>query len=131
MRDDDGCLTVVGRLTQMINSGGEKVFPCEVERALSDLLGPDVHDLAVLGLPDAQWGETVVAVLETTGECPPLEQVRELAARTIARFKLPTRVVAVPELPRNATGKVDRPALRALLESTQERPRVDGGAAVR
>ncbi|MDM8086093.1 AMP-binding protein [Cellulomonas cellasea] len=131
VRDEDGCLTVVGRLTQMINTGGEKVFPCEVERALSELLGPDVHDLAVLGLPDPEWGETVVAVLETTGACPPLDQVRELAARAIARFKLPTRVVAVAELPRNATGKIDRAALRALVESTPECPRVERGAAAR
>ncbi|MFI2754754.1 class I adenylate-forming enzyme family protein [Cellulomonas sp. P22] len=121
VRDEDGCLTVVGRLTQMINTGGEKVYPCEVERALQDLLGDDVLDLVVLGLPDPQWGETVVVALETTGPCPSLEQVRELAARSIARFKLPTRVVAVPELPRNATGKVDRCALRTLVELTPDR----------
>jgi fatty-acyl-CoA synthase len=113
--DDEGYLTVVGRLKDMINSGGENIYPVEVEAALAGL--PGVTDAVVLGAPDCTWGETVVAVLEHAGpSAPTLEQVQAHAAASIARYKLPRHVVVVPELPRTATGKVDCRALRALVD---------------
>lgn len=112
-RDSEGFISIVGRRTEVINSGGENVYPMEVERALRIL--PGVTDVAVVGVPDPVWGETVAAVLECPdGAVPSLEDVREVAGRTIARYKLPTRVISVRELPRDATGKVDRCALRAV-----------------
>ena len=119
MRDADGCLTLVGRCTEAINTGGEKVVPGEVEKSLAGLGG--VSDVVVVGAPDPAWGETVVAVLECDGTvAPTLAEVRELAARTIARFKLPTRVLCVAGLPRTATGKVDRCAVKALAAAGTE-----------
>ena len=117
VRDADGCLTLVGRCTEAINTGGEKVFPLEVERSLSGLAG--VTEIVVVGAPDPGWGETVVAVLECTDDVSPtLAEVRDLAAQTIARFKLPTRILCVPEVPRTAAGKVDRCAVKALAAAT-------------
>ena len=119
MRDADGCLTLVGRCTEAINTGGEKVVPGEVEKSLAGLGG--VSDVVVVGAPDPAWGETVVAVLECDGTvAPTLAEVHELAARTIARFKLPTRVLCVAGLPRTATGKVDRCAVKALAAAGTE-----------
>lgn len=119
VRDADGCLTLVGRCTEAINTGGEKVIPGEVERSLGTLVG--VSEVVVVGAPDPAWGETVVAVLECDGPVTPtLAEVRELAARTIARFKLPTRIVCVADLPRTATGKVDRCAAKVLAAASAQ-----------
>jgi fatty-acyl-CoA synthase len=110
-RDADGYLWIVGRRCEVINSGGEKIYPVEVERALDGL--PDVSEVAVLGIPDPTWGETVLAVLECPdGSRPTLERVREYGGRTIARYKLPTRIGSLPGLPRNQAGKVDKNRLR-------------------
>jgi len=111
-RDAEGFLTIVGRRTAMINSGGENIYPAEVERALAGL--PGVREVAVVGVPHPEWGETVAVVLECPdGATPSLEDVRAYAARTIARYKLPTRSVRVPELPRTATGKLNLWAVRS------------------
>ncbi|HEX5333512.1 MAG TPA: AMP-binding protein, partial [Cellulomonas sp.] len=119
VRDADGCLTLVGRCAEAINTGGEKVVPGEVERSLDALAG--VSEVVVVGAPDPAWGETVVAVLECADTVTPtLAEVRELAALTIARFKLPTRILRVGTLPRTATGKVDRCAVKALAASAAE-----------
>ncbi|WP_149204976.1 AMP-binding protein [Actinotalea subterranea] len=111
--DDEGLLTIVGRRKHMINTGGENVYPAEVERALCGM--PGVTEVAVVGVPHPEWGETVAAVLERAdGAAVDIEDVRAFAARSIARYKLPTVVVTVAELPRNGTGKVDRAAIHAL-----------------
>ena len=112
-QDADGCLTLVGRTCEVINTGGEKVVPGEVEQALR---GIAVDDLVVVGAPDRTWGETVVAVVACRAECAPtLEQVRAAAGATLARYKMPTRIVVLAELPHTASGKVDRAAVRALI----------------
>ncbi|UGT62679.1 long-chain-fatty-acid--CoA ligase [Nocardia asteroides] len=112
--DADGFLYIVDRLKDMIISGGENIYPAEVENALADL--PGVIDVAVVGADDPQWGETVVAVLcIAEGSEVGLEAVREHAARRLARYKLPRRVQFVDALPRNASGKLDKRAVRALL----------------
>ncbi len=112
VRDADGGLRVVGRRTEVINTGGEKVVPGDVEAALAEL---DVRDLLVVGVPDATWGDVVVAVLECDPcTAPTLDEVRQVAGRQLARYKLPKAVIALPELPRTASGKVDRCAVRAL-----------------
>lgn len=120
--DDDGYVTIVGRCTDTINTGGEKVHPIEVEQALACL--PGVTELAVLGVPDETWGETVAVALAGPGPLPCLDELRDVAARTIARHKLPRLAVHVPRIPRNAAGKVDRAALRRLVaqETAVENP---------
>ena len=107
--DADGYLTIVDRLTDMIISGGENVYPSEVEAVLAG--HPAVADVAVIGIPDPRWGETVHAVV--VGR-PGLDTGELLgwARGRLAGFKCPTSVAVAGELPRNATGKVLRSALR-------------------
>jgi acyl-CoA synthetase (AMP-forming)/AMP-acid ligase II len=107
--DADGYLTIVDRLTDMIISGGENVYPSEVEAVLAG--HPAVADVAVIGIPDPRWGETVHAVVVAR---PGLETGELLgwARGRLAGFKCPASVTVAGELPRNATGKVLRSVLR-------------------
>ena len=114
--DDDGWLRLVGRKSDLIISGGYNVYPREVEDAI--LAHPSVLDAAVVGLPDATWGETVCAfVVPRAGEPLDVDAVAEAAAASLARFKQPRRWEVVDELPRNAMGKVRRDVLRSLATS--------------
>ena len=113
--DDDGCLFIVDRLKDMIITGGENVYPAEVESALADLTG--VLDVAVVGAKHPTWGETVVAVVATAaGSDVTLDDVRAHAERSLARYKLPTELRVVEVVPRNASGKLDKIAIRSLLQ---------------
>lgn len=123
--DPQGRLVLVGRMSEVINTGGEKVPPEEVETALTALCLPALGELVVVGVPDATWGEAVVAVASLRpqaagNEVPPnavtpdVGELRALGARTLARHKLPRHLVLVDELPRTESGKVDRRAVRAL-----------------
>ena len=103
--DPDGRLTVTGRAKDLIVTGGENVAPVEVEEAL--LAHPAVADAAVLGLPDAEWGEAVTAFVVLTGPAT-AEELIEHARRRLAPFKVPKRVEQVAGLPRNAAGKLLR-----------------------
>jgi O-succinylbenzoic acid--CoA ligase len=110
--DEDGRLTVYGRADDAIRTGGETVWPEEVEQALRE--HPKVTDAAVRGVPDARWGEQVAAwvVPRTIDDPPTLEELRDHCATTLARFKLPKELSLVAELPKTATGKVRRAELR-------------------
>ncbi|MFI7636115.1 long-chain fatty acid--CoA ligase [Nonomuraea sp. NPDC049400] len=113
--DEDGCLFIVDRLKDMIISGGENVYPAEVERALAAM--PGVVDVAVVGSPDEQWGETVVAVVSLAeGMRVTLDDVREYAAAQLARYKLPRKLKIVQNVPRNASGKLDKVVIRRLAD---------------
>jgi fatty-acyl-CoA synthase len=116
-RAEDGCITIVGRSKDMIISGGENIYPAEIENQLVTL--PGVGESAVIGLPDARWGEVPVAVLvrSDSGEGQGLtaDAVLQHLQTRIARFKLPSRVVFVQTLPKSALGKVQKPALLQLL----------------
>jgi len=110
-RDSDGFYYLAGRTKEMYKSGGENVYPAEVENVLS--VHPEVADVAVVGMPDPRWGEVGVAVVvPAPGAAPSLELLHQFAADRLARFKLPKKLVLVGELPRNATGKVSRDALK-------------------
>lgn len=118
-RDEDGCYYIVDRLKDMIISGGENVYPAEVERVLDSY--PGVLDAAVIGVPDTKWGETVLAVLACeAGTSPTLEEVRAFAGRHLARYKLPTRVLVAEQLPRNASGKLVKSELRRWVEAPEQ-----------
>ena len=108
-RDDDGYLTIVGRKKEVIRTGGETVAPVEVEAALAGY--PGLAELAVVGLPDPEWGEVVCAVV-VLGEGAVLPGPQELRAHVgdrLAPYKHPRRVVQVDVLPRTAaTGQVQR-----------------------
>jgi long-chain acyl-CoA synthetase len=108
--DGAGYLTIVGRLRDVIITGGENVFPAEVEAALAR--HPAVADVAVIGIPDERWGETVHAVVVARGDDLSAGQLIAFAREQLTGFKCPTGVTIVAALPRNATGKVLRAALR-------------------
>jgi acyl-CoA synthetase (AMP-forming)/AMP-acid ligase II len=116
--DDAGAYTIVGRLKQVIRTGGETVSPVEVELALAD--HPALADVAVVGVPDPQWGETVCAaiVVRDGHVAPDLEALRAHAGATLAKFKLPRRVAVVAEIPRTpATLQVQRALLVEQITS--------------
>lgn len=108
--DTAGFLYVTDRAKDMIVSGGMNVFPAEVEAALAGL--PGLAELAVFGVPDERWGETVVAVAVAAD--PSLDEAAVIAAARarLASYKKPTRVRFVRALPRTASLKVDKPLLR-------------------
>jgi malonyl-CoA/methylmalonyl-CoA synthetase len=110
--DADGYLRLVGRARELIITGGLNVYPREVEDVLRE--HPAVADVAVAGVPDAEWGEVVTAwVVPTRPGAPPADtDLLGFAAERLARFKCPRRVVVVDALPRNALGKVLRHQLR-------------------
>jgi fatty-acyl-CoA synthase len=110
--DEDGFLYISDRLKDMVITGGENVYPAEVESALYD--HPSIAEIAIIGLPDDQWGEAVVAVAALRpGTDLALETLREFGTERLARFKLPRRLEIVPALPRNPAGKVLKFELRA------------------
>ncbi len=112
--DAHGYLTLVDRSKDLIISGGSNIYPREVEEVL--LQHPAIKEAAVLGEPDAQWGESVVAVLVAQpGELADQYELDAFCLEHIARFKRPKRYVFVEQLPRNATGKVLKRELRMQL----------------
>ncbi|MGW7538340.1 acyl-CoA synthetase [Amycolatopsis sp. NPDC054798] len=116
--DADGFVTLVDRKKDMIISGGENVYPIEVEQVLHR--HPDIADVAVIGAPDPQWGETVVAVVVPAGDSLDGDAVIAYCRERIAAFKCPRRVEVVAELPRNATGKLLKRELRARYTDSAE-----------
>jgi acyl-CoA synthetase (AMP-forming)/AMP-acid ligase II len=112
--DEAGYLTLVDRSKDLIISGGSNIYPREVEEVL--LLHPAVKEAAVIGEPDPEWGEAVVAVLvRESGHVPDAGDLDLFCLEHIARFKRPKRYVFVDELPKNATGKVLKRELREKI----------------
>lgn len=112
--DQDGRLRITGRLDRMINVGGRKVDPAEVEAVLRDL--PAVRQAVVFGAPDRQRGQAVCAFL-VAGRGLTREAVLAACAARLARFKIPRRVEFVARIPQSARGKTDRRALATLITS--------------
>ncbi len=119
----DGSYTVVGRAKDMLISGGENIYPAELENLM--VAHPGVADCAVVGLPDAQWGEVVVACVVctpglTTTVTALQSELHDLLASQIARYKLPRRWVWLPELPQTVLGKVQKDRQRQSLTSASQ-----------
>jgi o-succinylbenzoate---CoA ligase len=108
--DERGNLQIIGRESQKIISGGEKIFPEQVEAAI--LATGLVTDVCVLGIPDAEWGDLVIACY--VGSVDPLVLQTAVADR-LAAFKRPKAWFALPEIPRNSQGKIDRQRLRQQI----------------
>lgn len=111
--DSDGYVTIVDRLKDMIISGGENIYPAEVEEAL--LAHPDIVECAVIGMADEKWGEVcrAVVVARQGASLDPEEVLASLAGR-LAKYKIPKSVVVVEALPRTASGKVLKARVRTL-----------------
>jgi len=116
--DDEGYLSIVGRVRDIIRTGGETVGPGEVEEVLSSF--PGLADVAVVGVPDPRWGEIVCAVVVPGESGPPtLQELTRHCEGRLARFKHPRRIECVEEVPRTpATGQVRRVLLleRILIQ---------------
>jgi fatty-acyl-CoA synthase len=114
--DEDGFLFICDRLKDMVISGGENVYPAEVEGVLYK--HEAIAEVAVVGMPDEKWGEAVTAVVALNeGHDLTLEELREWAQDKLARYKLPLRLHLVDALPRNPAGKVLKFELRDQLDS--------------
>jgi fatty-acyl-CoA synthase len=110
--DAEGFLYIRDRYKDMIISGGENVYPAEVESALLEL--PQVVEAAVIGVPDERWGEVGLAVVVPAPGAPEDPEAITTALRErLAGFKVPRHVEFVDELPKTATGKIRKPDLRA------------------
>ncbi len=109
--DEEGFLTISDRIKDMIITGGENVYPAEIESQL--MRHPAISEVGVIGEPDTQWGERVVAVVALKpDETLSLEALRAFAEQSLAHYKLPKRLEIVKALPRNATGKILKYQLR-------------------
>ena len=116
----DGSITVFGRGSNCINSGGEKIFPEEVEQALK--AHPQVFDALVIGTPDERWGQQVTAVIAARdGSRPTLESLQDEARKHIAGYKVPRELHIVGEVPRAPSGKPDYGRAREIALSGQYR----------
>jgi fatty-acyl-CoA synthase len=111
IRDADGYFTIHDRKKNMIVSGGENIYPAEVERVL--LGHPSVAEAAVIGVADPQWQEVPVAYVVGRSAIS-VDQLRVHLLSQLARFKVPRQIVLVDKLPRNALGKVQHFRLREL-----------------
>ena len=112
--DEDGFLFICDRLKDMVISGGENVYPAEVEGALYK--HDSIVEVAVIGLPDEKWGEAVTAVVALQdGHELTLEELRDFAKPLLARYKLPLRLHLIEALPRNPAGKVLKFVLKEQL----------------
>jgi fatty-acyl-CoA synthase len=113
--DEDGFYFVVDRVKDMVISGGENVYPAEVEEVL--LAHPAVTEVAVIGTPSEKWGEAVTAIATLgDGAVLSLEELRDFAGASLARFKLPTRLEIIDEIPHNASGKMLKRELRTQFD---------------
>jgi malonyl-CoA/methylmalonyl-CoA synthetase len=107
---DDGYYAIRGRRTELIITGGHNVYPAEVEAVLGR--HPSVAEVAVVGLPSAEWGESVAAFVVGAGGSPDVGALEQLAAQELSAYKRPRQFVVVDSLPRNAMGKLLRRELR-------------------
>ena len=111
MIEADGAIILLGRGSQCINSGGEKIFPEEVEEALKT--HPAIEDALVFGVADEKWGQAVTAVVESTAPVSEAELIAHAKSR-LAAYKVPKRVVQVGSVPRAPNGKADYEAAKLL-----------------
>ena len=118
--DADGYLYITDRIKDMIISGGENIYPAEIERVMAE--HPPIQDVAVIGVPDERWGEVPKAVVVAKpGATIDTDSCWPGAASSIASFKCPKTVDVVAELPRNPTGKILKKDLRKPYWQGRER----------
>jgi len=112
---EDGYYRILGRLSvDIIKSGGYKISALEIEDVLRE--HPEVREVAVVGIPDEMWGETVAAAVIPTGpSAPELADIQSWARERLSDYKVPRKLAVVADLPRNAMGKVTKPAVRDLF----------------
>ncbi len=116
--ETDGRVTLLGRGSNCVNTGGEKVYPEEVEMAIKG--HPAVYDTLVVGIPDPTYGQSVAAVVQLRdGATLELEELREYLRAHLSGYKLPRSLTVVDTIPRNATGKAQYPAAKEMALASQ------------
>ncbi len=108
--DEEGFIFIKDRIKDMIISGGENIYPAEVENAI--LAHPAVTEVAVIGLPDEKWGETTCAIVVVSDESVDEEAIIASCEEKLSRYKLPRKVIFVDTIPRNPSGKILKRVLR-------------------
>lgn len=117
MMDAEGDFYIVGRRKEMIISGGENIYPQEVEQCL--LRHPDVREVAVIGVGDDYWGEIVTAFIVCPHQIASLlDDLNELCHQQLGRYKIPKQMIFLDELPKTSVGKIDKKALYRLVDSS-------------
>ncbi len=120
----DNKVTLLGRGSNCINTGGEKVYPEEVEMALKG--HPDIYDALVVGVTDDRWGQHVSAVVQPRTEVrPTLDDLRDHMREHLSSYKLPRSVAYVDQIPRSATGKANYPAAKDVAEAAHREASAD------
>ena len=115
--ESDGTITLLGRGSNCINSGGEKIFPEEVEEALKR--HPDVDDCLVVGLPDERFGQQVVAVVASSRPEPPDgDDLRAWLRSSLSGYKIPKAVIVLDSVRRAPNGKADYPWARTTAAAS-------------
>ena len=116
--DEEGFFYIVDRMKDMITSGGENIYPVEIEDALMD--HPDIEDVACIGYPDDRLVEIVMAVVQLKkGKSMTEEELIKFAETKMAKYKLPRKVI-FDDIPRSATGKVRKPLIREKYTGRKE-----------
>ncbi len=116
--DKDGDLFILQRREDLIVSGGENIYPAEVEAALRQ--HPAVDEAVVLSLPDPHWGQRAAAVIETrAGQSPSADTLMSFAREKLAGYKVPRQIAFVDTLPRTASGKIQRREARKVFDNEQ------------
>ena len=108
--DEEGFIFIKDRIKDMIISGGENIYPAEVENVI--LAHPAVTEVAVIGLPDEKWGETVCAVVSSSDEATDEDAIIKHCEEKLSRYKLPRKVIFIDTIPRNPSGKILKRVLR-------------------
>jgi O-succinylbenzoate-CoA ligase len=111
--DEDGFIYIVDRLKDMIISGGENIYPAEIEKVIAQI--PEVSHVAVIGQSDAKWGEIPIAVLVSSDKNLNEKEVQDYCEGKLARYKIPKSVILVDNMPITPTGKVQKRMLKEQL----------------
>lgn len=126
--EEDGTVTMLGRGSVSINSGGEKIYPEEVEGALK--CHPEIFDALVVGVPDERWGQRVAAVVQCRGDKrPTLEELRPVLTQEISSYKLPRSLWFVDEIKRSPAGKPDYKWAKAQTEERDADEHAEAGSS--
>jgi acyl-CoA synthetase (AMP-forming)/AMP-acid ligase II len=126
--EEGGRVTLLGRGSNCVNTGGEKVYPEEVEMAIKR--HPAVYDVLVVGIPDEKFGQAVAAVVQVReGETVELDELRDFLRSSLSGYKLPRALTIVPEIPRNATGKAQYPRAKELVLQSRADQAAEGALA--
>ncbi|MGY9049736.1 MAG: AMP-binding protein, partial [Rhodobacterales bacterium] len=113
--DAEGFVYLTGRASDMYISGGSNIYPREIEEKI--LLHPDISETAVLGVPDALWGEVGIAVCVARGTAPDADVLLSWLGTRLPRYKMPKKVVFWDEMPKSAYGKITKKMIRAELDA--------------